>query len=96
MYKMNVCSTYAVEGDAVKAFFKVLYGAVHYLIQHPVLLQQPCLVPFRDWETRPFTHRVHLYNNTVCKLYDTKFDMDPSRGFEALKCFPCVYLEGKL
>ena len=88
MYEMKVCSTGAETGDTAKAFFTVLYGAVHYLIQRPVVLKQPCFVPFRDWEPTRLTHRVYVCRNTVYKLYGTKFDVHPARSIEAHKHFP--------
>ena len=50
---------------------RVLYGAVHYLIEHPKALKDPCVLEFRELETYQLGRCVST--QTVYKLCDNDF-----------------------
>ena len=85
MHQMEVCKVTNENRCTVQAFFAVLYGAVHYLIASPIVLNSPCILPFRDLETDQLGRRVFRHNETVYKLYDEAFYEYPSQSVEALE-----------
>ena len=92
MYQIEVCHiSHSNHQQHIQAFFTVLYGAVHYLIEHPIALEEPCVLPFRELYTEQLGHRVFLDNDTV--YYDTEFCEDPSPSLEALKHLRSDYLQ---
>ena len=52
---------------------RVLYEAVHCLIEHPIALKDPCILPFRKLETYQLGRCVFLHKQTVYKLCDNDF-----------------------
>ena len=96
MHQMEICEVSSISSRAVsiEAFFTVLYGAVHYLIEHRIELEAPCILPFEDLEIEQLGRRVFLDNQTrtVYKLYDTNFSEDPFATSESLTQLRSDYL----
>lgn len=71
----------------VRAFFAVLYGAVHYLLNNPITSVTGGIVPFKGFKGEALdTHRerdsrTFRVANRVCKLYDSKiYSSKPNVG----------------
>ena len=93
---MEVCevSSISSRSGSIEAFFTVLYGAVHYLIEHRIELEAPCILPFKELEIEQLGRRVFLDNQTqtVYKLYDKNFSEDSFAISEALTLLRSDYL----
>ena len=94
MFQTEVCEVRSVDKPCTKAFFTVLYGAVHSLIKQPVEYENPCFVPFADRDVEQIGRRVFLDQDkqTVYKLYDNILSEDPSASNQALKQLGGDYL----
>ena len=94
MFQTEVCEVRSVDTHCTKAFFTVLYGAVHSLIKQPVEYENPCFVPFADRDVEQIGRRVFLDKDkqTVYKLYDNQLSEDPSASNQALKQLGGDYL----
>jgi hypothetical protein len=96
MFQTEVCEVRSVDIPCTKAFFTVLYGAVHSLIKQPVEYENPCFyfVPFADRDVEQIGRRVFLDKDkqTVYKLYDNELSEDPSASNQALKQLGGDYL----
>ena len=94
MFQTEVCEVRSVDKPCTKAFFTVLYGAVHSLIKQPVEYENPFFVPFADRDVKQIGRRVFLDQDkqTVYKLNDNKFSENPSASNQALKQLGGDYL----
>lgn len=79
--KITICNALLGIDSDLKAFFSVLFGAVHYLIQHPISMTTTTMVPIRDLDLSPLVPgREHPFVNedeepkVVYKLYDLGAD----------------------
>lgn len=94
LYTMEVCEIHSSHSTkkCIGAFFRMLYGAVHYLIDHRVILKAPCIEPFEHTTTR-LGRRVFLDNDSgiVYKLYDNSVFENPMHTLKALTKLPEKY-----